>query len=97
MDGSKPRKQSRGRGVERADGENDLAKRPWRVGGAIGTRTRGSRNTAVALTIGCIARYRSPALSFARFMSSVSKDSGHFYSIEIMSTSQLLCSSTLQR
>lgn len=35
-------------------------------------------NTALALTIGRIARYRSIALSFARFMSSVSKDSGIF-------------------
>lgn len=68
---------------------------------AEGGRERGERekeeesrfpSRLLALTIVRIARYRSPRFIVGEIYVKCIEGLGHFYSIEIMSTSQLLCS-----
>lgn len=53
---------------------------------------RGESFSIAALTIVRIARYRSPRFIVGEIYVKCIEGLGHFYSIEIMSTSQLLCS-----
>lgn len=74
-------------------GKNGFAKWP-RVEGKEREREEESRfpSRLPALTIVRIARYRSPRFIVGEIYVKCIEGLGHFYSIEIMSTSQLLCS-----